>query len=213
MNLKCMFSPSGSGTSQNKAHEGNVSHMNTEENKSPSETEQYENMEDCSAVKGRFTEEPTEDLTFQYIALNKMPANFLLVYPVVSGQKAQRNEEDGSWLIDALKKILLTKYINSDSSPKPVNFLHFLTSVAGYIAREKETVVCVREEGTRKIRKDDKGNKLIDEAESGQKNALCFYHRLVEHLIFYPKKKEEQPLPDPFDLTGKKKRDKKTKTF
>lgn len=164
---------------------------------------------------GRFNVDSVEDHTLQQLALSKMPEQYLLIYPVVSGQKAKRNTDDGSWLLHGMKKIFLERY---DSVAKPVNFLQFITAVSGHVARERESfktkpkdtgsndgsgdqnqqskddtsgTTPQNESGNRKKR-ERKSNKdwEKDEENSGFKNAVCFHHKLLTPIIFYPKEYE-----------------------
>jgi hypothetical protein len=137
------------------------------------------------------------DYTFQHAALRNMPNNFMLVYPVVSGQRSQRSENYGSWLIYGLKEMY-----NKHYERKPVNFFHLLTLVSGYIARERETIVYKHKEGTNEIMLDEHGKQIRDEEQSGRKNAVNSFHRLCEPLIFYPKTKELPKMDEPTHLLG-----------
>ena len=152
--------------------------------------------------------EPVEDHSLQQIALAKMPNHYLLLYPVVSGQKAKRNAEDGSWLLHAMNKIVQERY---SFNAKPVNFLHLITEVSGYVARERESIKYKKKkvdntsEGHQDETSDATGENRkkktkndweIDEKNSGFKNAVCSYHRLCYPIIFYPKEvKQELPAP------------------
>lgn len=156
-----------------------------------------------SARDDTSSEEEDANVSYQRVALSKMPDNFMLIYPVVSGQQSQRNKIEGSWFISGLKEVLLEKYYREGKAPTPLNFLHYMTEVCNNVAR-KETVVYQRyvdqkgrtyvdQKGRTRKKKDNYGNKKIDKIWSGLKNTVCIYHRLTNEIIIYPLDQSKPP--------------------
>ena len=111
--------------------------------------------------------------------------DFLVLFPAWHGQRAKRNDEEGSWMVIELKKAMSIEKELKQISGKACNLFHVITAATRAVADNYEVRLYKRDpnDNTQFLR-DSNGGYVIDTEKSGGKSALTLYHTLMSPIIF-----------------------------